>query len=294
VTLPPFEIHRPASVSEASALLGGLRDDARAYAGGVALLLSMKQGLVTCGHLVDLKAISALSEIGESADGSIRIGATATHRAVTLSPLVRRAAPMLVEVASTLGNVRVRNVGTIGGSLCFGEPDSDPATALLALDARVRLERNGNARTVRVDDFLLGPFEVALESAELLTHVEVPRPAPRSGARYLRFGVLERPLVTVAAAVTLSPDLRVVEDTRIAIGCAGPRPFRAIEAEALLRGRSLDEALARLPEAGRAAGLATDAVADHRASVEYRKAIVDVLVRRAVVAARAAVSREAA
>lgn len=287
--LPPIEIHRPSTVDQACSLLAELGDDARPYAGGVALLLAMKQGFVTSRHLIDIKKIPALLEVSEEPQGIVRIGAAVTHRQIARSPIVRRAHPALADAAATLGNERVRNVGTLGGNLCFAEPDSDPATVLLVLDASIRIEGQRGPRTLKLDEFLRGPFEVALETAELLTSVEIPKRPERTAVSYLRFGVLERPLVSVAASVTLAKDGRSLEDVHIAVGGAGPRPVRARDAEAMLRGQSLVDAIARLADAGDKAAEETRASDDHRASAEYRRAMIKVLVQRAVAAARAAV-----
>lgn len=287
--LPQFEIHQPSSVEQACALLARFGDDARPYAGGVALLLAMKQGLITSRHLVDVKRLPGLSEITAQAD-VIRIGAAVTHRQIARSPVIRRAFPALADAAAALGNERVRNVGTLGGNLAFGEPDSDPATVLLVLDATVRLHGGRGPRTLALDDFLRGPFEVSLEPGELLVGVDVPKSPSRTALAYLRFGVLERPLVSLAASVTLSTDRRSLEEARIAVGCVGPRPFRAREAEEMLRARPLEEALAVLAEAGRTAGAAASASDDYRASAEYRRAMIAVLVQRAIAAARSAAS----
>ncbi len=290
MALPPLEIHRPASIETACALLADLGEDARPYAGGVALLLAMKQGFVASRHLVDIKRIQGLSDIVAQADGTVRIGATVTHRQIARSPVVRQTHPVVAEVAATLGNERVRSVGTLGGNLSFGEPDSDPATVLLALDATVHLHGPRGDRALPLDEFLRGPFEVALQPAELLTSVTIPKTPARTAARYLRFGVLERPLLSVAGCVTLSKDGRSLVDVRIAVGCVGPRPVRARDAEAMLRGRSLEDALSHLAQAGRVAAEAAGPADDHRASAEYRRAMIEVLVKRAVVAARSAVS----
>jgi carbon-monoxide dehydrogenase medium subunit len=185
-----------------------------------------------------------------------------------------------------VANVRVREVGTLGGNLAFAEPHADPGTLLQVFDATVRLERKGGARTIPVEQLFVGPFETCLEGDELLTEVVVPPLPPRSAAGYLKFGFLERPSVGVGVAVTLD-DGRVA-DARIAVGCVGPVPRRMREAEAVLRGKAVSECQPALAEAGRLAGRAADAITDLHGSADYKEHLVGVLIRRAFEQALAA------
>jgi aerobic carbon-monoxide dehydrogenase medium subunit len=277
-----FELDQPDSVSEASALLGKHGDDARLYAGGTELLLVMKEGLLRPGHLIDLKSIPGFGDISLDDSGEeLRIGAGATHRMVERSSEVRQHLPALVQLEHNVANVRVRNTGTIGGNLCFAEPHADPGTLLLVYEATARLERDTAVRSLPLAEFFVGPFEVALEPDEVLTRLDVPLPPPRTKAAYLKFGMLERPSVGVAAGVTLTPDGSGIEDVRFAIGCVGPRPLRAHEAEAKLKGLSLAEATAKLDDAGDLAAEAAQAVSDLHGSAGYKRHLVKVLLRRA-------------
>ena len=285
--MPRFAIHQPDSVDAAAQLLERYGERARPYAGGVALVPVLKQGLLECDHLVDVKGLPGFRDISlDDGAGVLSLGAGATHRQIERSALVRERFAALASLEGCVGNIRVRGCGTIGGNLCFGEPDADPGVLLLAYGARVHLARAGATRGLLLDEFFVGPFEVAIESGEILTRIEVPPLPPRSAASYQRFGVLERPLASVAATVSLSANGTGIEDVRIAVGCAGPRPFRALEAEQMLRGGALDELPVRLNEASEIAGSATDAVADHRGSAVYKRHLVSVLTRRAVVEAR--------
>jgi carbon-monoxide dehydrogenase medium subunit len=277
--LMPFELVEPASVAEASGLLARHGDAARLYAGGTELLLAMKEGLVAYDYLVNVKTIPGLAGLRVDGAGALRIGAATVHRVLERDPVVRERFPALARMAHDVANVRVREVGTLGGNLCFAEPHSDPGTLLQVYDAAVRLERTGGSRTVPVEGLFAGPFETCLEPDEVLTEVAVPPLPPASAAAYLKFGYLERPSVGVALAVTLA-DGHVVE-ARIAVGCAGPAPRRMREAEARLRGAPVGDAGASLAEAGRLAGAATDAVTDLHGSAEYKQHLVAVLLGRA-------------
>ena len=277
-----FELHQPNSVAAASALLAQHGEEARLYAGGTELLLVMKEGLLRPRHLVDLKTIPGICDITVNGGGGVlHLGAGATHRAIEHSPLVREQFPALARLEHHVANVRVRASGTLGGNLCFAEPHADPGTLLLAYDAVAHLQRDGGARSLPLEEFFVGPFEVALEPDEVLTSVEVPPLPPAGRAAYLKFGMLERPSVGVAAAATLSADGAGVEDVRLAVGCVGPRPLRVREAESTLRGLPVEEARAKLDQAGEQAAAAAGAISDLHGSADYKRHLVKVLLRRA-------------
>ena len=283
--LRPFTLHRPATAEAACALLAELGEDAAVYAGGTELLLLMKLGLLRPRHLVDIKRIGELSDI---TDGPrLAIGAAVTHRTVERSPLVQTRCPLVGSVACHVANVRVRNVGTVGGNLAFADPHSDLATLFLTLDAVVELVSPRGRRELPLAEFVRGPWETTRSADELLVSVRLA-PWPReSAAAYVKFGVHERP--TLAVAVMLSLDVgraaggegRIV-GARLAVGCVGPRPIRVPAAEAALTGASP----AAVEEAARAAGDAAaaviDAADDLYGSADYKRDMVAVFVRRAV------------
>ena len=143
--LRPFEIHEPSTVGEASRLLATLGDDATVYAGGTELIPVMKEGLASYRHLINIKTIPGLDVITER-NGVLSIGALATHRRIEQAPQVHTHAPLLARVTSRVANLRVRQMGTLGGNLCFAEPHSDPAAVLLAHSAELVLARDGGER----------------------------------------------------------------------------------------------------------------------------------------------------
>jgi aerobic carbon-monoxide dehydrogenase medium subunit len=281
----PFQIVRPQTVAEASSELGRLGDSACVYAGGSELLLLLRHGLVDYEHLIDIKPIDQLSEL--KWDGSaLHIGANVTHRRLELSPLVREHLPALAQVESQVANVRVRNVGTLGGNLCYSEPHSDPGTMLLVHDAIVALQRDDRTRTLPLDEFLVGSYETALEPAELLAGVEVPALAPGMGVAYERVEKIERPSAGVAVAATLRQGR--LSDVRMAVGCVGPRPVRLRELELSLLGLSPQEGGRVIAEARPALRDALEPVDDIHGSIDYKTYIVSVLLARAL--ARAAMT----
>src|SRR5437762_4073265 len=285
--LRPFELSEPTSVAEASELLARHGDAARIYAGGTELILAMKEGLVHYEHLVNVKTIPGLAGVRLDA-GTLRLGAATSHRALERDPLVRQHFPAVARMEADVANVRVREVGTLGGNLCFAEPHADPGTLLQVFDATARIEKKGSARTIPLEGLFVGPFETCLEGDELLTEIVVPPLAPRSAAVYLKFGFLERPSVGVGVAVTLADGH--VADARIAVGSVGPVPRRMRDAEARLQDRPVADSEAALAEAGRIAARPSDALTDPHGPAEYKEHLVGVLLRRAFQAALAAVA----
>jgi carbon-monoxide dehydrogenase medium subunit len=320
--LRPFELHRPATVEEACALLAALGDDAVPYAGGTELLLLMKEGLLRPRHLVDLKRIPGLDAIHDG-DGRVALGATATHRTVERARLVHERVPIVASVARHVANVRVRNVGTVGGNLAFADPHSDLATLFLALDAAVDLASPRGRRTLALDELVRGPWETARAADELLTGVTLV-PPPRVAAAYVKFGMHERPTLGIAVVLhlagpagaggdeggfcepgdptpggggsqnppssppTLATLTRVV-DARIAVGCVNPKPARAHDAEARLRGCDVAALEDVVSDVASLAAASADPADDIHGSADYKREMVAVFTRRAlrIAAARA-------
>ena len=272
-----FRLEEPESVAEAAELLGRFGESAKVYAGGTELLLAMKEGLVQYERLINVKKLTGLSDV-TTADGALVIGALCTHHQLENSPVLRDKLPALTKLEQNVANVRVRQVGTIGGNICFAEPHADPGTLLIALGAKMIAEKSSSKREITAEDFFVDAYETALQADEVLTKIQVPIPAPHARSAYLKFGYLERPSVGVAVAFNLNGG---VSGVRIAVGCAGPAPRRVAEAEALLEGKSKDEALRHVAEAGAAAGRAAQAISDLHGSQEYKEHIVGVLLKRA-------------
>jgi aerobic carbon-monoxide dehydrogenase medium subunit len=284
--LPPFELHRPTSVEEASRLLDQLGDDAVVYSGGTELLLVMKLGFADYPHLVDVKRIAELRRL-EVSDGVLEVGAAITHREVERSEVVRERWPALASMERGVGNLRVRCMGTIGGNLCFADPHSDPATFLLATGGSLVCRRgDGPPRELPVEDFVQGPYQPALEPGELLTALRLPEAGGRAGIAHEKLSLHERPAVTVTCLAHV--DDGQVSSARLAVGSVGNRPQRALDAEAVLVGAPADALGGRESAAAEAAAEAADPVEDANGSVEYKRQLVRVLVKRCV---RSAVER---
>jgi carbon-monoxide dehydrogenase medium subunit len=272
MTLPPFDLHRASAVDEARELLVRYGDDAAVLCGGTELLLLLKLGFAGYGHLVDIRGIEELGGI-RADNGTLVVGATATHREIERSSLVRERLPALAAMERGVANIRVRNVGTLGGNLCFSDPHSDPATFLLALDA----EAEWAGRRAPLRDFLHGPYETALGEGELLHSIRIPVPPAGTAVVHRKLSFHERPAATVTCAVRVEGG--TVAEARVAIGSVGGRAVRASTAETRLTGAAPDD-VAAVAEAAEAAAEAAGAAADANGSVAYKEQLVRVLVER--------------
>lgn len=274
-----FRLEEPESVKEACELLARHGESARIYAGGTELLLAMKEGLIQYERLINVKKITGLDQV-KLENGTIRIGALTPHRKLENDPVLKQKLPAFVRMEHHVANVRVREVGTLGGNLCFAEPHADPGTLLMVLGAKLVAERASSRREIPAERFFVDAYETCLEADELLTDIHVPALPERAGAAYLKFGYLERPSVGVGLFIAWDQGAAIAE-ARIAVGCAGPKPKRVEEAEGLLKGKSARDAASALARAGEVAGRAADAIGDLHGSAEYKEHIVGVLLKRA-------------
>jgi len=268
-------------LEEACALLSD-DGDAKALAGGTALLTLIKHGIFIPKTLVNLKKIGGMSGIDYDRQRGLRIGALTTIYDVESSPLVRQYYPWLAEACHVVANIRIRNMATIGGNLAHGDYQSDPPTALVALDAGVELTRRTGTRQMKLSEFLLGSYETALQPGELLSALVVPPPDNWRGT-YVKFTTgssEERPCAGIAALVRMEQG--VCRDLRLVVGAVSPRPVRIHHAEEFARGKEITEAVLQTISAE--ASRAVDPIDDLRGSVSYKRHLVGVLVRRALAA----------
>ena len=289
--LPPFTLHRPASLEEAHATLAEYGDDAAVYCGGTELFLVMKLGLASYPRLVDLKRIAELHLLADQ-DGFLAIGAAVTHRELESSALVQRVLPALAEMERRVANIRVRSAGTLGGNLAFSDPHSDPATFLLAAGADLLCRRGETSRMIPMSEFVRGPYETALEPGELLVEIRIPLPGTSDAMAHMKFAIHERPALTVSCFVRAEQG-RVAE-ARIAVGSVSAVPARVLEAEAALIGVDLEAGDSAVSEVGSAAAESSEPLADANGSVEYKRNLVRVFVDRCCAEAIQQVSRSTA
>lgn len=267
--LPPFRLVRPRSLSEA---LDAINEDKVPYCGGTELLLAMRAGLARPEALVDIKQIPELTGVRLDTDGPrvVVIGSVERHMDLALHPVIRQNLPMLAEVEGRVGNARVRAQGSIGGNLCFAEPKSDVAPALVAYGAEVLLTGPADRRTVAVQDFVAGPYWADKEPEELLVDIRVPVPGDRTRAVYLKYQITERP--TVGVALLHDPDANVC---RLVVGAVGEVQTLWTFAEpAEIEPEAIAEEL--------------DPTPDLTGSERYKKHVSAVFIRRALDALEAA------
>ncbi|SCU79631.1 4-hydroxybenzoyl-CoA reductase FAD-binding subunit B [Cupriavidus necator] len=276
-----FAFLEPATVAEASQMLAELGDSCRILAGGTALMLGMRQRMLTPGHLVSLGRLDALRGITFDAREGLCIGALTLHAEVARSPLVQAHYPMLASMASRVANPQVRNQGTIGGNLCYADPATDPPGCLMALGARIVVSGRGGEREIDIEDFLVDYYVTALAPDEIVTQIRVPAPGAGADGRYARFlrtAAEHRPLASVALAVRREGAFCV--EARLAVGASTPIPARLRRAEALLAGKAVTAELAEETAAIVAADI--NAVSDMRGSESYRREMVRVVARRTI------------
>jgi carbon-monoxide dehydrogenase medium subunit len=279
-----FDYLEPTSVAEACALLKQHGGDAKVFAGGAHVTILLKQGLYQPKVLVNIKKIPELKGIKfEAAEGLI-IGALVTHRELETSALVMEKLPVLCEAEREVANIRVRNMGTVGGNLASGEPLTDLAQIFIAVDGQLKITGPSGQRTIPVEELFLDFYTTSLAEDELITQVILPPLPPRSGIEYIRFSsssVVDKPSAGIAVRLTL--DEETVRVAHIVLGCVGPTPMRARNAEALFTGRKLTDEL--IADAGAMASQECSPMSDLRGSEQYKRAIVRTLVKRAVTAA---------
>jgi aerobic carbon-monoxide dehydrogenase medium subunit len=273
----------PATLDEALRVLGELGPGAGVVAGGTDLVVGARSGKKPLPDA--LVAIHRLAELDSVAGGSsepLRLGALVTHGSIEASPLLRERYSALAEASALVGSPATRHVGTLGGNLCNASPAMEVGSPLLVYGASVELTSVSGSRTLAVEDFLLGPGQSARADGELLTGVSVPVLPERSGSAYVRLEyrrAMEIAVVGAAALVVLDADGRCAE-ARIALTAVAPTCLRAAAAEASLAGS--EPTAEALVEAARLSADAASPIDDVRAPADYRRAMVPVIVRRAL------------
>lgn len=276
-----FEYSAPKSLDEAITLLGR---GAKPLAGGMSLIPMMKLRLATPDHLADLARVKDLSYIREQGS-ALHIGATTTHHAVESSAAVRSKCPLLAETASQIGDVQVRNRGTIGGSIAHNDPAADYPAALQALEAQLVLRSSKGDRTVSIDSFLIDTFTTALENGEIVREVIVPAEGSGVGCCYQKVAQKASGFALVGIAVRIRREGDKLAMVRIGVTGLSNRAYRAIHTEKALEGRigtpAEIEAAARLVAQG------IDANSDLHASAAYRTHLAVIHAGRAIAKALA-------
>jgi aerobic carbon-monoxide dehydrogenase medium subunit len=272
-----FEYSSATQLSEALTLVA---DGAKPLAGGMSLVPMMKLRLATPEHVVDIRRIKELNYVKVSPDG-VRIGATVTHHNVELSEILRAVCPLLAKTAACIGDVQVRNMGTIGGSVAHADPSADYLAALFALEARIGLASAGGERTLPISEFILDSFTTALEPGEIIREISVPAETGNTGTAYVKMSQPASGFAIVGIAVRVRRATNgSIDFVRIGVTGVGPAAYRAEAAEAKLAETSGSDADISAAAALVAEGI--DAMSDLNASAEYRKHLAIVHTARAL------------
>ncbi len=277
-----FEYVRANSVREAVSLLQQHGGRAKLLAGGHSLLPLMKLRLTQPEVLIDLGPVEELRGIREEGD-TLVIGAMTTHDEIATSPLVRERVPLLAECAAQIGDVQVRNRGTLGGSLAHADPAADYPAAVLVLDARMECEGPAGTRTVPASQWFVDMLTTALHADEVLCRVRIPAQAKRDGWSYMKFPHPASGYSLLGVASLLSVEGGVVREARVAITGAGPKAVRLAKVEQALAGKAANEA--SFAEAAQFAAEGLEVTDDLYASGEYKRHLAVVYTKRGLLRA---------
>ena len=268
------------SLEEALELLTKHGDDAKLLAGGHSLIPAMKLRLASPRYLIDLGHVPGLS--GVRIDGeTLAIGALTVHADVATLELVRQRLPGLAEAAAVIGDVQVRNRGTIGGSVAHADPAADFPVILTALNASFVLQSASGKRTVAAEDFFIDFYTTALKPNEVLTEIRVPLPPAGAGTAYAKLAHPASGYVVVSAGTLVVRDASGrCASARVAMGGLGSGPRRAAATEAALKGQPLTPEVIAAAAAKAAEGANPDD--DLYASADYKRHMATVYARRAI------------
>ena len=277
---PAFDYIAPQSLDEAVRALVAHGEEAKLLAGGHSLLPLLKLRLANPKLLIDLSKIPGLSNISQQ-DDKIVVGALTTHYQIESSELLKTKCPLLPQTARAIGDVQVRNRGTIGGSLAHADPSADWPAAILALGGELKLSGPKGERRIAVEEFFLGAMTTGVEPTEILTEIRVPVSPRRCGSAYLKMAQQASGFAIVGVAVWL----KVAQDGRcedIGVGVTGlsEKPFRARTVESRLRGNKLTPKL--IAESAAQVAEGNDPMEDLHASAKFRTHLAQIYTSRAI------------
>lgn len=276
----PFEYYAPSTVKEAIGLLEEHGDDAKLLAGGHSLLPIMKFRLAQPKVVVDIGRIGGLDKI-EAKGSTITIGALTTHDAVETSDVLLKQCPLLPETASVIGDMQVRNRGTIGGSLAHADPAADYPGAILALDAEIVATGPKGNRTISAKDFFVEMLTTALKPNEIITEVRVP--ATGKTVAYMKHPHPASGYAVVGVAVVLQISGGKCQKIAVGVNGVAGKAYRATAVEKALTGKTLDEKT--VADAASHAADGADVASDLYASSEFRAHLASVYAKRAILKA---------
>lgn len=270
----PFEYARPKTLDEALALLARHGDEAKLLAGGHSLIPAMKLRLAQPALVIDIARIDALRRV-EERDGRLVIGALVTHAEIAANRTLAASCPLLGEAAAAIGDLQVRNKGTIGGNLVHADPAADWPAVILALEAELEIAGAKGRRTVKASDFFTGMLETALTPSEILVEIRVP--VTGAAVAYVKTEQKASGFALCGVAAVVDAKAKRV---RVGITGVAPVAYRASEVEKALDGQALDAKAIGAAARQAAAGVAP--LSDIHASADFRAHLAEVNTARAL------------
>lgn len=276
----PFDLLQPATVDEALSLVAN-HEDATIIAGGVMLTILLQQRLLSPRYLVSVSDLPQLNGVSAMPEVGLQMGASTTLRTLERHELVRSTHPVLADALRLVGNVRVRNMATVGGHLAHADPHLDLPPVLIALGANVSTRAGNGGRRILVDELITGYHETSLRPGEIIVSINVPAPPPSLTGVYLKYCSLSpNDWPTVGVAAFVRPEDGRLAEARVVAGSVSDRPLRVPEAESLLHGKRPNRAA--IAEVARRYARAADPIDDVRGSADYKRRVTEVYVRRAL------------
>jgi len=275
-----FEYFEPRTIEEATQLLSNYGEKARILAGGIDLIPRMRKGEIETEYVVNIQKISGLEHIEPDEKGGIRFGAMVRLRSIEASKTIENKYPILYEAIHQITSVQTKYMGTAVGNLCVATPASDVATSLFALGAQLKITGAKGERIEPIEKFYVDYRLTSLKRGEMVTEVVLPNPPPGTGAAFLNLVRTHADIAKISVAAAIMVQNGICREARIAIGAAAPTVFRAAKAEALFIGQKITPEV--INKAAEIAAGETKPITDLRSTVEYRRAMAKVLVRRAL------------
>ena len=271
------------TVGEATAQLAD-HPTLKIIAGGTDVLIKMQSGQIEEAELLSIRNIKALESIRKLADGTLIIGPLATFSQIFNDPIIKENLPTLAEAAISMGGPQIRNIATVGGNVCNGATSADSAATLFTLNALLELQSSQGLRVIPIQEFYLGPGQVALKPGEILTALKITSENYLGfGGHYIKFAMrkaMDIATLGVSVLCKLNNEGNIFEEVRIGLGVAGPVPLRCTEAEGYALGKTVSAD--SLAEIGKLAVKASQARTSWRASKEYREHLIEELTQRAL------------
>jgi len=283
MALPTFEYVAAHSIEEAGSLAAELGDKCVVMAGGTDIIAAMKDRLLKPEHILDIKRIPGMDQLGYVPGEGLKIGALTTLRTIETSQIVQKKFSAVADAAHYVASTQIRARGTMAGNICNASPSADTAPILIVLNAAVKTFRISpdKGRTIPIGEFFKGVGETVLTPGEIVTEIDIPDLGARESAAYIKHAVRKAmDLAIVGVAAWLKMDGSTCVDCRIALGAVATTPIRTTRAEKVLIGQKLTDEL--MEQAGVAASEDCSPISDVRASAEYRKDMIRVFTKRSI------------